>query len=63
MSASSPRLRCVVAALLAVPREASAETKALLLGAAARTQGEQEAAERQAQYRRLRELAGRDRED
>lgn len=52
-----------VAALLAVPREASAETKALLLGAAERSQDEQERAERLAQYRRLRELAGLDAED
>lgn len=49
-----------VAALLAVPREAAAATKALLLGAFARTQDEQQAAERAAQYRRLRALAGRD---
>lgn len=51
-----------VAALLAVNREASAETKALLQGAARRTQPEQEAAEREAQYRRLRALAGLDAE-
>jgi len=49
-----------VAALLAVGREASAETKALLLAAGARTQAQQEAAEREAQYRRLRALAGLD---
>jgi enoyl-CoA hydratase/carnithine racemase len=49
-----------VAALLAVSRDASAETKALLLAAGARTQAEQEAAEREAQYRRLRALAGLD---
>ena len=49
-----------VAALLAVPREAAAETKALLLAAGRRTQDEQEAAERDAQYRRLRALAGLD---
>jgi enoyl-CoA hydratase/carnithine racemase len=48
----------VVQALLAVDRDAAAETKALLLGASARTQAEQEDAERQAQYRRLRALAG-----
>jgi enoyl-CoA hydratase/carnithine racemase len=47
-----------VDALLAVNRDAAAETKALLLGAAGRSQAEQEAAEREAQYRRLRELAG-----
>jgi enoyl-CoA hydratase/carnithine racemase len=52
-----------VAALLAVDRDAAAETKALLLGAAARTQDEQQAAEREAQYRRLRVLAGADAED
>jgi enoyl-CoA hydratase/carnithine racemase len=51
-----------VAALLAVHRDASAETKGLLLGAATRTQGEQEVAEREAQYRRLRTLAGLDAE-
>jgi enoyl-CoA hydratase/carnithine racemase len=48
----------LVQALLAVDRDAAAETKALLLGASARTQAEQEDAERQAQYRRLRALAG-----
>jgi enoyl-CoA hydratase/carnithine racemase len=52
-----------VAALLAVNRDAAAETKALLQRAAAGTQDEQEAAERDAQYRRLRALAGLDRED
>lgn len=45
-----------VAALLAVDRDAASETKALLLAAAGRTQSEQEAAERDAQYRRLRAL-------
>jgi enoyl-CoA hydratase/carnithine racemase len=49
-----------VAALLAVNRDAAAETKALLLAAATRTQPEQEAAERDAQYRRLRALSGAD---
>jgi enoyl-CoA hydratase/carnithine racemase len=49
-----------VAALLAVHRDAAAETKALLLAAAGRTQADQEAAERDAQYRRLRELTGAD---
>ena len=44
--------------ILALDRDAAIETKALLLGAAGRTQGEQEAAERDAQYRRLRALAG-----
>jgi enoyl-CoA hydratase/carnithine racemase len=52
-----------VAALLAVDRDAAAETKALLLGAAGRTQAEQEAAERDAQYRRLRSLTGLDADD
>ncbi len=49
-----------VDAVLAVDRVAAAETKALLQGAARRTQAEQEAAERDAQYRRLRDLAGLD---
>jgi enoyl-CoA hydratase/carnithine racemase len=52
-----------VAALLAVNRDAAAETKALLLGAASRTQDEQQLAEREAQYRRLRSLVGLDAED
>jgi enoyl-CoA hydratase/carnithine racemase len=51
-----------VTALLAVDRDASAETKALLLGAARRTQDEQQLAEREAQYRRFRALAGFDAE-
>ncbi|SOD73981.1 enoyl-CoA hydratase/carnithine racemase [Jatrophihabitans sp. GAS493] len=46
-----------VQALLAVNRDAAIETKALLLGAGDRTQTEQEIAEREAQYRRIRELA------
>jgi enoyl-CoA hydratase/carnithine racemase len=49
-----------VTALLAVNRDAATETKALLLAAAGRTQPEQEAAEREAQYRRLRALTGAD---
>jgi enoyl-CoA hydratase/carnithine racemase len=49
-----------VSALLAVDRDASAETKALLLAAARHSQTEQEAAERAAQYRRLRGLRGLD---
>lgn len=49
-----------VAALLAVDRDAAAETKALLLAAAGRTQAAQQGAEREAQYRRLRALAGLD---
>lgn len=50
-------VNATVAALLAVPRDAAIETKALLLAASARSQAEQERAEREAQYRRLRELA------
>jgi len=46
-----------VAALLAVSRDAAIETKALLLAASGHSQAEQELAEREAQYRRLRELA------
>jgi enoyl-CoA hydratase/carnithine racemase len=52
-----------VAALLAINRDAAIETKALLQRAHANTQDEQQAAERQAQYRRLRALAGLDAED
>jgi enoyl-CoA hydratase/carnithine racemase len=48
----------LVAALLAAPRDAVVETKALLLGARDRTTAERLAAERQAQLRRLRDLAG-----
>jgi enoyl-CoA hydratase/carnithine racemase len=47
-----------VAAILAVNRDAAAETKALLLAASGRTQDDQERAEREAQYRRLRALVG-----
>ena len=47
-----------VAAVLALPRDAVVETKALLRAAGDRTQSAQEAAERAAQYRRLRDLAG-----
>jgi enoyl-CoA hydratase/carnithine racemase len=49
--------RDLVAALLAAPRDAVVETKALLLGAAGRSRDEQEAAERAAQLRRLSDLA------
>jgi len=49
-----------VAAVLAQPREAVIEIKALLLEAAGRSQPEQERAERSAQYRQLRLLAGLD---
>ncbi|MEU6852143.1 enoyl-CoA hydratase/isomerase family protein [Actinacidiphila alni] len=48
----------LVAALLAPPRDAVIETKALLRTAAAHTETEQYAAERAAQGRRLRDLAG-----
>lgn len=48
----------LVAALLGTPRAAAIETKALLLGAAARSDAEQLAAERAAQGRRFRDLAG-----
>jgi enoyl-CoA hydratase/carnithine racemase len=47
-----------VKALLAVNRDAAAETKALLQRAHGRSQEEQQAAEREAQYRRLRAMAG-----
>ncbi|MFF0746082.1 enoyl-CoA hydratase/isomerase family protein [Streptomyces sp. NPDC004111] len=48
----------LAAALLAAPRDAVVETKALLQGAAGRTYEEQRTAERAAQARRLRDLAG-----
>jgi enoyl-CoA hydratase/carnithine racemase len=48
----------LTAALLAAPRSAVIETKALLRGATGRTYANQRAAERAAQARRLRELAG-----
>ncbi|MHB1612984.1 MAG: enoyl-CoA hydratase/isomerase family protein [Actinomycetes bacterium] len=47
----------LVAALLAAPRDALVETKALLLGAVDRRYDEQRAAERAAQVRLLRDLA------
>jgi enoyl-CoA hydratase/carnithine racemase len=52
----------LVAALLATPRDAAVETKALLLGAARRNRSrdEQEAAERAAQLRRLHDLMAGD---
>ncbi|MDQ0580162.1 enoyl-CoA hydratase/isomerase family protein [Streptomyces rishiriensis] len=50
--------RELAAAILAAPREAVIETKALLRGAGDRTYDEQRAAERAAQGRRLRDLAG-----
>lgn len=48
----------LTAAVLAGPREAVIEIKALLSGVGGRSYPEQERAERQAQLRRLRELAG-----
>jgi len=48
----------LTAALLAPLRNAVIETKALVTGAAARSREEQEAAERAAQTRRLRDLVG-----
>ena len=49
-----------VGQLLAVDRDAAAETKALLQHAGTRSQDDQQAAERAAQYRRFRTLAGFD---
>ncbi|MGP3736679.1 enoyl-CoA hydratase/isomerase family protein [Streptomyces sp. GDS52] len=51
-------VRDLAAALLAAPRDAVIETKALLRGAQERTYEEQRIAERAAQGRRLRDLAG-----
>jgi enoyl-CoA hydratase/carnithine racemase len=51
-------VRDLTAALLAGARDAIVEIKALLSGAADRTLAEQEAAERAAQVRRIRDLAG-----
>jgi enoyl-CoA hydratase/carnithine racemase len=51
-------VRDLTAALLAAPRDAVVETKALLQGAADRTYDQQRVAERAAQGRRLRDLAG-----
>ncbi|MFJ4470281.1 enoyl-CoA hydratase/isomerase family protein [Streptomyces sp. NPDC089424] len=48
----------LAAALLAAPRDAVIETKALLRGAGGRSYEEQRVAERAAQARRLRDLAG-----
>jgi hypothetical protein len=50
-------VEATVSALLAPPRDAAIETKALLLAASQRSQTDQELAEREAQYRRLRDLA------
>lgn len=52
-----------VTALLAINRDAAIETKALLQRAHISSQDDQQAAERDAQYRRLRALAGLDAED
>lgn len=68
-SAAVPRdeldaaVAATVTSILAIDRDAAAETKALLRGAVGRSQDEQQAAERDAQYRRLRTLAGLDAED
>jgi enoyl-CoA hydratase/carnithine racemase len=51
-------VREIVASLLAPPRAAVAETKALLRGAARSEPAEQLLAERRAQLRRIRDLAG-----
>lgn len=51
-------VRDLTAALLAAPRDAVIETKALLQGATDRTYEQQRVAERAAQGRRLRDLAG-----
>ena len=48
----------LTAAVLAAPRDAVVEIKALIAAAAGRSFAEQEAAERAAQVRRLRDLAG-----
>ncbi|MDX3384967.1 enoyl-CoA hydratase/isomerase family protein [Streptomyces niveiscabiei] len=48
----------LTATLLTAPRDAVVETKALLQGAAGRSYDDQRAAERTAQARRLRDLAG-----
>ncbi|MFJ2780472.1 enoyl-CoA hydratase/isomerase family protein [Kitasatospora sp. NPDC087315] len=50
--------RDLAAALLAAPRDAVIETKALFQGAGGRSYDEQRSAERVAQARRLRDLAG-----
>jgi enoyl-CoA hydratase/carnithine racemase len=55
-----PAVRDLTAAILAAPRDTAVEIKALLAGAAGRSYADQEAAEREAQARRLRDLAGLD---
>jgi enoyl-CoA hydratase/carnithine racemase len=52
-----------VTALLAINRDAATETKALLQRAHTSSQDDQQAAEREAQYRRLRAIAGLDAEE
>ncbi|WP_229400048.1 enoyl-CoA hydratase/isomerase family protein [Micromonospora okii] len=52
-------VRDLAAGLLAHPRDAVVEIKALLAGAGGRSHTEQQRAEREAQTRRLRDLAGR----
>ncbi|MEU5097515.1 enoyl-CoA hydratase/isomerase family protein [Streptomyces sp. NPDC020996] len=54
----SDAVRDLASALLAAPRDAVVETKALLRGAQGRSYDDQRAAERAAQARRLRDLAG-----
>ncbi|MFI1565775.1 enoyl-CoA hydratase/isomerase family protein [Streptomyces sp. NPDC020490] len=54
----SDAVRDLASALLAAPRDAVIETKALLRGAQGRSYDDQRAAERAAQARRLRDLAG-----
>lgn len=51
-------VRDLTAAILAAPRDAVVETKALIRGAENRTYEDQRAAERASQARRLRDLAG-----
>jgi enoyl-CoA hydratase/carnithine racemase len=57
-SALDRAVRTLTSALLAPPHRAVVETKDLLLGAARRSPPEQLLAERRAQLRRIRELAG-----
>lgn len=49
----------LTAAVLSAPRDAVVEIKALLSGAAGRTYADQERAEREAQVRRIRQMAGK----
>jgi enoyl-CoA hydratase/carnithine racemase len=50
--------RSLAQGVLDLPRDAVVETKALLAAASQRTQAEQQQAERDAQFRRLRDVAG-----